>query len=61
MVYKKLKEELNTNLNLYFQNKILSTQDKMEKAKEIAALGSKRKEQIYASVTYVRQLMRNIL
>lgn len=56
-IYKTLKDELNSRLNRYFQNRIQDARDRLCKAKEVAVLGSKKKEEICSTVTYVRNLM----
>lgn len=59
--YQKLQSELSTKLNLYYQNRILDAQDRLNKAKEVAALGSKKKEQIFSTAGYVRKLLQVML
>lgn len=59
--YQKLQSELSTKLNLYYQNRILDAQDRLNKAKEVAALGSKKKEQIFSTAGYVRKLLQDAL
>ena len=56
-IYKTLKDELNSRLNRYFQNRIQDARDRLRKAKEVAVLGSKKKEEICSTVKYVRNLM----
>lgn len=55
--YEKLEKELTAKLGSYFHGKILETQDRMLRAKEISALGSKKKEQICSTAGYVRGLL----
>lgn len=59
--YGKLHSETSARLEAYYQNQIMDAQERMEKAKEVAAFGSKKKEEICGTTKYARELLLNSL